>query len=244
MAISHTLVINQGFTPNASVYTTTATLTSVANRLYLAGASWSGTVLRTFTSLVHNAGSNPLTFVKMGDVTSNTVATPLQRTVSCRALKGTASNAGTVTLTLSGTVSRACLIISEFDGVNTGGTDGSGAVLQSTLSNSGDAAATLTLTFAAFSATDNRPWAYGSGDVASMTWTPDANYVEIGETAGGTEVLTTEAQWDDNGQDTGCTFDGSSNADMGLVGVEIVAAATAVSDYVPVSHPTLHLLIR
>ena len=228
MAIAHTLKISQSFSANNQPYTTTATLTSQANALYLAAASWSGTTLRTFTSLVHNAGTNPLTFVKVGDRTSNTVATPLSRLVSCRALKANASSAGTCTITLSGTVSRLSLIISEFTGVDTSGTDGSGALLQTAVNNAVNAAASMNLTFAALGSSNNRLWAAGESDTTT-TFTPDGNYVEIADTNPG-EVNSMETQWDNGSGDLTCTIDpASATSDIAGIGHEIVAAAAVPS---------------
>ena len=226
MAIAHTLKINEPFSANNQPYTTATTLTTQANALYLAAASWSGTTLRTFTSLIHNASTNPVTFVKVGDRTSNTVATPLSRLVSCRALKSTASNAGTCTINLSGTVSRLTLIISEFTGVDSSGTDGSGALLQTTVNTAVNAAASTSVTFAALSNSNNRLWVAGNCD-ATTTFTPDSNYVEIADLNPG-EVDSLETQWDNGSGDLTCTVDpAAATSDIGVIGHEIVAAAAA-----------------
>src|SRR5512147_2633601 len=135
MAISHSLVFQEASGTNASSYTTTGTLTAIAGRLYYGVSGWRSTQNRTLTSVTHNAGTNPVTFVKSNETTYNTVATPVSRIVSYRGMNTANSSSGTLTILLSGSVSCMHFIISEFDGVDTSGTNGSGAVLQETVSN-------------------------------------------------------------------------------------------------------------
>lgn len=230
MAISQTKVIDEVFTANSNTYTTTATLTSVANRLYIGASGNRATTLRTFTSATHNAGTNPLTFVKVGDRTYNTIATPLSRLVSYRAMKANASNAGTVTVLWSGTVSCCFIAISEFDGVDTSGTDGSGAILQGTVNNAGDSVNTLNTVLAALGNSNNRCWSAASTNKV-CTFTPDANYTEIVDSSpGGSEVFAEDTQWDAGTGDLTCTHTPSTTANnMGAIAHEIVAAAAVPS---------------
>lgn len=228
MAISHSLVFQEASGTNASSYTTTGTLTATAGKLYYGVSGWRGTALRSLTSVVHNASSNPVTFVQSNTKTYNTVATPLSRIVSYRGMNASAdSNAGTLTLTLSGSVSCCHFIISEFSGVDTSGTNGSGAVLQETVGNNGDSVNTLNVVLSALSNSNNRPWSAASTNKV-CTFTPDSNYTEIGDvSAGGSEVFAINSQWGSTGTgDLTCTHTPSTTANnMGGISVELVAAS-------------------
>jgi hypothetical protein len=107
--------------------------------------------------------------------------------------------------------------VAEFTGVDTSGTNGSGAVVQSptnTLNNG----TSLTVTLAAFAAAENG--AFGAViSYNNRTVTHEAGWTELD-----TDGSQLHAQWRaDN--DTTCTFTLSSTDDAGAVAVEIAAAA-------------------
>jgi hypothetical protein len=222
MAITHTSILAESFSPNTQPYTTTGTLTAVTGRLYVAGCSWSGT-LRTFTSFVHNASSNPLTFTKRGDTTFSTIATPTGHVVSCTGLAAATSNAGTCTLTLSGNPSRANIFVSEFQGVDTSGT----GILQGTLTNHVDSSASMNLVFSALGSSNNRMWVVAAVD-KTTTFTADTNYVEIADSNPG-EVCSQETQWDNGSGDLTCTITPAVSGAMGACGIEVVAGVTPIT---------------
>lgn len=209
---------------NASAYTTASNFTSNANSLYLAALAQHATTLRTFTSLVHNASTNPVTFVKIIDVTWNTIASPLDRLVVCRAMKANASNAGTITTTWSGTCSRNMFVLAEFTGTDTSGTDGSGAIVQTNTGQSAEPATSLSITLTGASSSNAT---YGAFAVAltqaSMTVGSGYSRIILATLAAETDSLDTE--WRADGNATVNETFASGNAAGGAV--EILAAASA-----------------
>jgi hypothetical protein len=123
---------------------TTASIAPGANRLVLLWVNDRGTGTPTVSSVVGNG----LNWVQVNTVTFGSNG----RLTLYRAM-GAAPTAGTVTISFSAAINRACWSIVEYDGVNTSGTDGSGAVVQSV---TGTAASTsLTVTLAAFANANN-----------------------------------------------------------------------------------------
>lgn len=150
---------------------TTASITPGANRLILA---W-----------IFNSNNNPvgtptlsgngLTWVQVNTVTWNPVASPDYRITLFRAM-GAAPTAGSVSITFPVNQRAAAWSIIEFSGVDTSGTDGSGAVLQNA-TGSDDAAgpAGLTITL---------PSAIGSGNATAGGFGNNSNVPSISPGAG------------------------------------------------------------
>jgi hypothetical protein len=114
--------------------------------------------------------------------------------------------------------------VAEFTGVDTGGTNGADAVVQSN-SNSTNENATLTITLSAFGSADNG--AFGSAITYNDgTITHETNWTELDQNSN-----QMHAQWrDDN--DTTCTFVSSNSGDdLSGIAVEIKAAAAAGDTY-------------
>jgi len=123
---------------------TTASISPGANRLVLAWVSD-----RITTPPTPTLSGNGLTWVQQGS--SITFGTNGRFTLF-RAM-GALPTSGSVTISFSKSVNYACWSIVEYDGVDTSGTNGSGAVVQSV---TGTAASTsLTVTLAAFADANN-----------------------------------------------------------------------------------------
>ena len=120
--------------------------------------------------------------------------------------------------------------MASFAGVDTSGTNGSGAIVQNAegSGNSGTALATL----AAFGGAGNVTYGCIGKAGGANAVTPGANFVEIHDTASTTPAYRVFSEWFD-GQDT--TVDGTFTSTVwGCIAVEIkvAAAGTAVMDII------------
>lgn len=118
--------------------------------------------------------------------------------------------------------------VSEFVGVDTSGTNGSGAIVQSA-SNYADGSDTTTVTLSAFAdATNNVAFSVsGAGDTGGTprTFTADTGFSEIYDT--GAEYAAVETAWK-TGQDTSIiTLASASSSGVAGIAVEIKMAAAA-----------------
>jgi hypothetical protein len=217
---------------NASSYTTATNFTSNANSLYLAALLQHATALKTFTSLVHNATTNPVTFVKIIDVTFNTIASPLDRLVVCRAMKPNASNAGTITTTWSGTVSRNMFVLAEFTGTDTSGTDGSGAIVQTNTGQSTEPATSLSITLTGASSSNATYGAFGVA-LTNTSMTVGSGYTRIVLAGIAAETDTLDTEWRADGNATVNETFTSGNAAGGAIEIKAAAGAAFVRN-VPV----------
>jgi hypothetical protein len=135
----------QGATGFTSV--TTGSISPGANRLVLAWVS-----NRVSTVPTPTLSGNGLTWVQVNTVTTAANGT---RLTLFRAM-GPAPTAGSVTIDFGGiAVNRACWSIVQYDGVDTSGTNGSGAVVQSATNFTAATATSLTVTLGAFASASN-----------------------------------------------------------------------------------------
>ena len=131
-------------TPPQSSWTT-ASITPSPNKLVLLAVGTFGSAM-TVTSVTGNG----LTWVKVGEVTNS-------GTITLFRAMGPAPTAGAVTITA--TANRAAWSVVEYGGVDTSGTNGSGAIVQSATGSNGYASS-LTVTLAKFASATNA--AYGA----------------------------------------------------------------------------------
>ena len=128
---------------------------------------------------------------------------------------------GTITIDSGALVFDACgWTVTEYAGVSTTGTNGSGAIVQSS-TNSGAAAASLTVTLSAFASTNNATYGTFASDVlASTTFTPDSGFTELYDTGAGYSWVETE--WRNNNS-TSVGTTPSASVNIGGIAVEIRA---------------------
>lgn len=175
-----------------------------------------------------------LNWVPILSVDFSTIATPTHRLVLFRAL-GTPSS-GTITLSTSGgsTEKAAGWELIKWDGADTSGTDGSGAIVQSQ-SNRTDGAGspnTLTVTLAALTDPVNNAVYALFGDAESVsTLTPGAGYTELTNINDGAgQDITLESNWKLPGTTTPSVSGASSFSDQGGITIEIKAATASFAD--------------
>lgn len=140
--------------------------------------------------------------------------------------------AGAITITLANATASASVSVHQYAGVNTGGTNGSGAIVQTAKnSNNTGSVATVTATLAAFASANNgasgaNSWFNASGSVPTAT--PDAGWTELHDTGtgfgGGTLANAIETQWRAT-NDTTALATWSGNGAVFAIASEIAAIA-------------------
>jgi hypothetical protein len=152
--------------------------------------------------------------------TYDVVGTPKKRITIFRAMSALPGS-GPITITSSVTLSDCQWIVSQWSGVDAGGTNGSGAIVQ-TASNAADAVTTLAVPLAPFA--NPNDVAYGVFGVNSnvVAVTPGAGFTEIDEQPS-TESTAADlfAEWGVNLPTIGASW---ATKNAGALGVEIKAS--------------------
>lgn len=137
---------------------TTASITPVANQLTLVAVLNSKATLPDIPTL----SGNGLTYVQIATVVFNTTSSPLRRLTLFRAL-GASPSAGAITIDFAGaTQTGATWQVQPFAGVDTSGSNGSGAVQRHAIAVA-DSAATLQVTLSTFARATNVAVAFFAG---------------------------------------------------------------------------------
>lgn len=186
MAITLTNLTGNVSSTTASSYTT-ASISPGANKLILASVY---SRIATGTSNDPSLSGNGITWVKINSVAGGLGTN--RRVWIYRGLVASPS-AGAVTIDFGGQDQTNCIwSITEVDGIDTSGTNGSGAIVQSQ-TNTGSATS-LTITLNALASANNV--AFGAiSHQASQSVTPGDGFTEIDElriTSGSTNTLQTE----------------------------------------------------
>jgi protocatechuate 3,4-dioxygenase beta subunit len=174
--ITHTLLTAGNNTTNQSTYATASispapnalvTIAVMGHRSY--GASAEPTV----------TGGGMAAWVPVASVTYDVLGTPLKRVTVFRAMSP-APGSGPITITFAGSQSNAQWIVSQWDGAETSGANGSGAIVQA-LTNAADAVNGLGVNLASFGNSANV--AFGVFGVTSSTpaVTAGSGFTEIAE---------------------------------------------------------------
>lgn len=221
MPITHNLLTSNADSANSSSYAT-APISPGANRLVLAAISNEDSS-SVATPTLSGCG---LTWVPVASLAPNGI----QRITVLRAM-GASPSSEAVTIDFGGNVGLGCSwSIVEFDGVDTGGTNGSAAVVQSnTNSEEPDADQAFQVSLSAFGDAANRPYfAFTANRNATNTWVPEAGYTELHIVAMGSPNLTMVTAWRDDATDTSPSAT-LAISDLVAIGValEIKAAAAA-----------------
>ncbi len=220
MAVSGTNLTSFQSSTDATSYAT-ASITPTANYLVLASVSSS----KATTPDTPTLSGNGLTWVQIATNNFDTAGT--QRTVTLFRALGASPSAGALTASFGGNTQLSCTItVDQFSGVDTSGTNGSGAIVQSaTNAEASQAAATFTVTLAAFSDTNNATYGTATnGD--SSNFTVGTGFTSLGASGSATPLVNTFSEWRaDN--DTTVTFGGAIGYSSGGIGVEIAAAVVA-----------------
>lgn len=206
-------------------YTTTS-LTPVADTLYVLsveGRISTGSV-QPVCSSVTGAG---LTWVQITSFSNMDAAGSDRASVYSFRSMGTGS-AGALTITFSGqTLQRACWTLDEFTGIDTSGTNGSGAIVQDAkVDDGGSTATSASVTLSSFADSVNNV-AYGVfGHQFQETQTVGGGFTALSNQAplGVTSLMT---EWK-TGEDTAVDASWATGARSGGIAMEIKMASAAV----------------
>ncbi len=194
---------------------TTGTYTPTANTLNIIGIlSSHGTTAETPTSVV-GCG---LTWVLVDELDLG--AGTLRRLSVWRAMGSSPSN-GALTITFSGTMTSCLWNWVECAAVDTGGFNGSGAVVQTDSENAG-AGTTINATLATLEHATNIHLAFVATNAAADI-TPDAQFAELGDDTETTPSSALESEWAVNQTACDATF---SSAQSVIIGIEIKSGTT------------------
>jgi len=217
MTITAVVLAEDNDGTNQSVYTITLGATPAANALILVALV-----------VKDSGGDNPprptvagnsLTYVFVDE----TPGSDSRRVFLFRAM-GASPTAGDITVTFSNSQDIVHWAITEWSGVDTSGTDGSGAVVQS-VNDEDTGTTTITVTLAAFGdATNNVSYISIGTLTGSGTRTQESGYTELVDDSAGAVGQATAFKI---GEDTSPSYDTSVTTDHYAVAVEIKAAAAA-----------------
>lgn len=192
--------------------------TPTANRLVLAfvGSTRSGA-----TPSAPTLSGNGLTWEQIGSIAGNTEATPRSRLTLFRAM-GASPTTGAVTVDFSGETQQNCVAsIFEMAGIDTGGSHGSGAIVQSS-TDAADAVQAVPFTLSAFGSASNGA-IYGVLKDTTSGVNPESGWTEIHEVGNTSPAIRLETTWRDTEDATvaGSSWAPSANADAMAIVAEI-----------------------
>lgn len=219
MAITATNLTSGGSATDTQSYNT-ASVTPGANKLILVAVT-----IRNYTAA--NLGTislsgNGLTYVEIVSTTFSSIASSQNRISLFRAM-GASPSTGAITITISGTGNSACgWAVDELDGIDTSGTNGSGAIVQSATDNTDNASSdppAITLS-ALVDAVNNATYAsHANANLRLLT--PGGSYVELVDQNTGVAI---HSMWLLPGTTTPTVTGFSSGDDAAGIGVEIKMA--------------------
>lgn len=174
MAIARSALTSGSSATNGTSYSS-ASITPTANNLVLLAVFGEATVDGN-DGFPSSVSGNGLTWVKIGEAAGDTFSD-----VSLWRAMGSSPSAGTIDLTFATTQTGVLWAIQEFSGIDTGGTNGSAAVVQFA-TTAGGSGANFLVTLAAFSNANNATFgAFGSytDSINVMTHTPGSGFTEL-----------------------------------------------------------------
>ena len=216
--ITQTLLTIGTNTANQKVYTTAPVAPAAGTLITIAVLEHSSLGTPPVPTL---SGGGMAAWDLVATTTFDTGTLPQRRLTIFRAMSA-GPGSGPITITSTMTLSHCQWIVSQWNGVETSGTNGAGAIAQ-TGSTTGDAASGLTVSLAPFGNTGNV--GYGAFGVRSTlaAVTPGASFTEIGEQPSGEGTPgDLEAEWAPNVASIAASW---TNLNGGALGVEIKARA-------------------
>jgi hypothetical protein len=218
-AITHTLLTAGSHPTNQSTYTTASiapapnalvTIAVLGHRSY--GASPAPTV----------TGGGMTAWEQVTSITLDPLSAPLKRLTVYRAMSA-APGSGAITITFSGSQSNAEWIVSQWTGVETGGTNGSGAIGQVGVA-SADAVNGLTVSLGAFANASNAALGVFAVNSQVPAITPGAGFAEISEQSSAESPYSSlMTEWAVNRPAIGATW---TNLRGAAIGIELRATAS------------------
>ncbi|HKE90007.1 MAG TPA: Ig-like domain-containing protein, partial [Gemmatimonadales bacterium] len=212
--ITHTLLTSGNNAANAKVYTT-ASISPAPNALITVAVLTrrsGGGLTPTVT------GGGMAAWDLVASVDFDTQGSPTKRLIIFRALSGSPGT-GPLTIKFAGSVSNCQWIVSQWGGVETSGTNGSGAIVQSATARS-DAATSLSVPLATFASANDVAYSVVGVAKNGPIVTPGTGFTELAEVSSG-ETSALEAEWAVNQPTAGASW--STLTKAGTLAVEIKA---------------------
>ena len=216
VSIAHTLLTVGTNTVNQKIYPTAAIAPAADALVTVAVLGHSSLGIPPIPTL---SGGGMAAWEVVASISFDTGTLPTRRLTIFRAMSA-APGSGSLTITSAMTLSHAQWIVSQWDGVETNGANGAGAIGQ-TGSTLGDAVNGLTVPLAAFANPSNV--AYGAFGVRRnvQVITPGAGFTEIAEQPSGESTPgDLQAEWATNLNTISAEW---ANLNGGALGVEIKA---------------------
>lgn len=164
-----------------------------------------------------------LTWVQVATCTA--VGAGVQSTTTVFRAMGAAPTTGAVTGSFGGqTQQNAIIYVVEFDGINTGGTDGSAATVQSAVNQADAAGTTLSATLSSFVDAVNNAVFVAYAVSNNVTITEEGGYTKFTQNTTVTESEGCACAWK-LGEDTSPSMTHASNAGRRVIGIEIAASS-------------------
>ncbi len=207
-------LLTSGNTDTDGLTFTSASVSPGADRLLLLGFVYSQTTVADPTGIAGNG----LTWVQV--TTRSLSGTGPERRLAIYRAMGSSPSAGTIVATWAANITAAAWALVELTNVNTTGTNGSGAVVQSGSAAAAGTDTTQTVTLSAFEHANNVNVSFAAVTVGTGV-TPDADFAELADTASTTPVNGIEAEWAVN--QTVCTVT-HGTARNALISVEVKAS--------------------
>lgn len=171
---------------------------------------------------------NGLTWEKIAEIYFDTTSSSRKTIFLFRAM-GSSPSTGAVTMNYGAqTITGANWSVDQFSGVDTSGSNGSGAIVQSATNkeDAGDGGQ-LIVTLAAFGSTENGAYGCFCHDNTGNTWTAGTGFNKIG-TSDSPTFNSIGSEWrSDNDTSVDMTVASGAGVSMGGVAIEIKAAAAA-----------------
>lgn len=210
-------------TSNLASYVTAA-FTPVANRLYLLGVVHSDTAPEVTEPTV--SSTTGLTFVKIGSVPFDTIASNVHRLTVFRAMKPSGLSNGTITVSLADAGTGLVAQVIEVQGVVTTGTDGSDAAVNVS-TNSANTTANPSITMGAYASGYNGVLAFFGTDATGPTAVLGSGWSAFGTDSYATPTTTLTTLYKPGNEAT--VTSSSAAQDWAGLAVELVAAQNTVT---------------
>lgn len=206
---------------------TTASVTPSANKLQLLSITCRKDTSQPATPTI---SGNGLTWVLINTIYYDTTSGSRKSLWVFRAM-GSSPSSGTITITFGETWTNCNWSLDEASGMDTSGTNGSGAIVQSATNkeDAGDGGI-LTVTLSAFASTNNATFGAFAGDPGTGTVTVGSGFTKLGTKDTATMNLGTEYK---NSNDTSvdATFDAVAGTSSGGVAIEIKAGQSYTQSF-------------
>ena len=191
----------------------------VANRLYLIAFFMersSGTPAANVTSVTAGGG----TWVEIVTKDFASISTPDSSVAVFRTMLSSPSTTGISWVTDQ--VVPSFMSITEWVGMDQGGTNGSAAIVQNA-TNAADSGNGVTATLSSFGNANNATWATGAHDVGSADWTAVSPMIEIADGTSGGTIGYTVMFYDGTDLTPEGTYDGGGGPNA-MIALELKAA--------------------